>query len=457
MPNYVIIGGSDAAISAALRIKELQPEASVQLFLKDHYPNYSICGIPFFISREVKDWHSLAHRTQTDIEAQGIELFLNETVQYINYKTKKVQTQRSEYSYDKVLIATGAISSRPDIKGINLNGVFTLRWIEDMLKVDHYLQQHHPVRALIVGGGYIGMEMADALHKRGLQVTVIESSQTVLKTMDPALGQLIEQELNTQGIHILHNQRVLEIKRNHNELLVLTNHNQTVTTDLVLLATGATPQTQLLREEGIALGIQGAYKVDRQMKTNLPDVYAAGDCTETWHALLEQPVYLPLGSTAHKQGRIAAENMVDRPHAFVGSFGTQVVKIFNLIAGRTGLHDRDAEQYGVPCFTVASENWDHKMYYPGATPLYIRVSGNPQTRQLLGLQIVGNHQAEVAKRIDIAATALYNRLTVDQLNELDLSYTPPLSTPWDPVQMAAQAWIQAWRKLESTRKVSAYR
>lgn len=445
MQNYIIIGGSDAGISAALRIKELSPHASVKIFLEDNYPNYSICGIPFYLSNEVKDWRALAHRTQRDIELQGIEIFTQRKIELIDVEKKKIYCNQGEHAYDKLLLATGAQSVIPKIPGVDLPGVYTLRWIDDMLEIDRYITENKVRHATIIGGGYIGVEMADALHRRCLEITLIETSGTVLKTLDSEFGKKVEDELNSHNIKTVHNERIVRITRNESQLELESANNFIHRSELVIVATGAKPNAQLLQDKGIKLGKWGAYQVNQNMETNLKHIYAAGDCIETWHSFLKQYVYLPLGSTAHKQGRIAGENMVGNKVAFAGVVGTQVVKIFNLVVGRTGLHERDCNDYQIPSRTTESEHWDHKIYYPKAKKMFIRITANPLTKELLGMQIIGSFHSEISKRLDMAAIAIQNRFTVDHLNDLDLSYTPPLSSPWDPIQTAAQGWLNTIR------------
>jgi NADPH-dependent 2,4-dienoyl-CoA reductase/sulfur reductase-like enzyme len=215
------------------------------------------------------------------------------------------------------------------------------------------------------------------------------------------------------------------------------------TADLVLVAVSVQPQTKVAQAAGIATGVRQAIRVSRAMETNAPDIYAAGDCVETWHRLLKQPAYLPLGTTAHKQGRIAGENAVGGHQEFTGTLGTQVVKVFDVVVARTGLRDTEAKDARFDPCTVESTNWDHKVYYPGAHEVRIRVTGDRKTGRLLGAQMIGHWQGEVAKRIDVFATALFHDMAIDDLNRLDLSYTPPVSSPWDPIQMSAQAWVRA--------------
>ena len=216
--------------------------------------------------------------------------------------------------------------------------------------------------------------------------------------------------------------------------------DDTVAADMVLVAAGARPSTALAQTAGIGLGAGNAIQVDRRMATEATDIWAAGDCVQTWHRMLERHVYMPLGTTAHKQGRVAGENMLGGDCEFQGSLGTQVVKVLDQVAARTGLREIEAAEAGFDPLTVSLTSWDHKVYYPGAKELRIRLTGDRPTGRLLGAQLVGHRESEVSKRVDIVATALYHGMTVKALCDLDLSYTPPLSSPWDPVQMAAMEW-----------------
>jgi NADPH-dependent 2,4-dienoyl-CoA reductase/sulfur reductase-like enzyme len=445
--NLLIIGGSDAGISAALRARELDSTVNLTVVVADSFPNYSICGLPFFLSGEVPDWRNLAHRTTEEITDKGIQLLLDCTAQTIAPQQKIVtvvdrEMRSHNLNYDRLIIATGAVSTRPQIAGLDLPGVFLLHSMEDSFAIYQYLTTDEPQSAAIIGGGYIGLEMADALTHRGIAVTVIEHSQTVMKTVDPTLGQIIGEELQRHNVTVVNGVAIETIESKGTQLLVK-GENYHTTVDLVLVAVGVKPNTDLAKTAGVNCGIKNAIQVTRKMETNVPDIYAAGDCVETWHRILNQSTYLPLGTTAHKQGRIAGENAVGGNQEFAGTLGTQVVKVFDLAIARTGLRDSEAQSAGIDAVTVELETWDHKVYYPHAHKLRIRVTGDRHTGRLLGAQIVGHYQGEVAKRIDIFATALFHGMKVDELNKLDLSYTPPFSSPWDPVQMSAQAWVKA--------------
>jgi NADPH-dependent 2,4-dienoyl-CoA reductase/sulfur reductase-like enzyme len=446
--QLLVIGGSDAGISAALRAKELASSTEVTVVVADRYPNFSICGLPFFISGEVSDWNALAHRTAQDIQNEGVRLLLDHTATSIDPAKKEVSVTNTSrdilrLTYDRLIITTGAESIRPKIDGIDRPGVFMLRWMDDAFAMQKYLNETQPRSAIIVGAGYIGMEMADALTYRGMEVTVVEFADSVLITVDPEFGQRVEAELKSHGVRAITGISVSGIKQSGNQLVVMGSEGFSAPADIVLVAVGAKPQNELAFSAGVELGFRGAIKVDRFMQTNVEDIYAAGDCVETWHRILKSNTYMPLGTTAHKQGRIAGENAVGGNRKFQGSLGTQVVKIFDLIAGRTGLRDSEATAAGLNPVTVEIEAWDHKVYYPGAQKLWIRLTGERVSHRLLGAQMLGHRQSEVSKRIDVFASAIYNDMCIDDLSDLDLSYTPPLSSPWDPVQMSAQAWSRA--------------
>ncbi|MFL5656431.1 MAG: FAD-dependent oxidoreductase [Ktedonobacteraceae bacterium] len=447
MTRLLILGGSDAGTSAALRAREVESTAEVTVVVADRFPNYSICGLPFYLSGEVPDWHWLAHRTAEDITREGIHLLLDTTAQAIDPANHLVTVadrggQVRELGYDRLVIATGAVPVRPYIPGLDLAGVYLLRSMEDSFAVHAYLETHAPRSAVIVGGGYLGVEMADAFVHRGISVTMVEHGASVLKTVDASLGRFVSAELRQHGVEVVTHVAVERIAQAGTQLRVMGSEEFSATADLVLVAVSVQPQTEVAQSAGIATGERQAIRVTCAMETNVPDIYAAGDCVETWHRLLKAPTYLPLGTTAHKQGRIAGENAVGGHREFAGTLGTQVVKVFDVAVARTGLRDAEAVKAGFDPLTVESTTWDHKVYYPGAHELHIRVTGDRKTARLLGAQMLGHYQAEVAKRIDIFATALFHGMCIDDLNDLDLSYTPPVSSPWDPVQMSAQAWVK---------------
>jgi len=456
--HLVMIGGSDAGISAALRARELDPGAEVTVVVADAYPNFSICGIPYYVSGEVTHWRNLAHRTTADLEATGMRLRLDSTARRVDVPGRKLLVTAADgteevLSYDKLVIGTGAVPVRPPITGLNglgpADGVHLLHSMGDTFAVMRTLEEAAPQSAVIVGAGYIGLEMADALTTRGLHVIQMEQLPEVLPTVDPALGAHVHAQLAGHGVEVLAGTAVRRISRAapgaagrvQVEAAAADGSAVTRVTDMVLVVVGVRPDTELAGEAGAELGVKGAIAVDPGMHTNLPDVFAAGDCVVTHHRLLGE-TYLPLGTTAHKQGRVAGENALGGSRQFAGSLGTQVVKIFDQAAARTGLRDHEAAAAGFDPVTIASEADDHKAYYPGSHRIQMRVTGDRATGRLLGMQLFGHKNAEIAKRIDIAATAIFHGMTVDGLSDLDLSYTPPLGSPWEAVQMGAQAWLR---------------
>jgi NADPH-dependent 2,4-dienoyl-CoA reductase/sulfur reductase-like enzyme len=449
--HLVVIGGSDAGISAALRAQELEPSAEITVLVADDYPNFSICGLPYFLSGETPDWRALAHRSKFP----GLNILRRHVARRIEASNRAVSLEHAEQEmtmrYDRLVIATGARPVRPDLPGSTLEGVFLLHTMDDSFAVHRFLKERNPRTAVLVGAGYIGLEMADALTQRGLDVTLLCRAETVLPTVDPALGRLVQEELERHGVRVLTGVSAAEINQTEtgraSRLLIVDSAGAKHEADLALLAVGARPDSHLAEQAGVKLGAQDAIVVTRQMRTNLAEVFAAGDCVETYHRLLDAPTYISLGTIAHKQGRVAGENAIGGDRIFGGALGTQSLKVFDLAIARTGLSERDARKARFDPVTVSLEANDHKAYYPSAVPLRIHLTGDRRTGRLLGGQILGNRRAEISKRIDIVATAIFQDASVDYLNDLDLSYTPPFSSPWDPVQMAAQAWCSKFTQL----------
>jgi NADPH-dependent 2,4-dienoyl-CoA reductase/sulfur reductase-like enzyme len=439
--RFLIIGGSDAGISAALRAREVSQDAEIAVLLDDDFPNYSICGLPFYLSGETPDWRGLAHRTEFD----GIEICRGHRAIQVNLSSKTVEVSledsgQTTFAYDKLLIGTGARPANPRIDGWQLPGVFLLHTMKDSFAVHEYLGTAKPRRAVIVGAGYIGLEMADALTHRGIEVTLASRTHSVLATVDVEFGEAVGDELRRRGVTVCTSVEAHRIAQTADHLHILGSNGFEQDCEMVLIAVGVKPNAALGVAAGLDIGAKGALLTNRRMESKMPDVYVAGDCSETWHRLLNRYTYLPLGTTAHKQGRVAGENAIGGSREFAGSLGTQVVKIFDLVIARTGLRQDEAEREEFQPFTVESTMNDHKAYYPGATRVRARVTGDLLSGRLLGAQLIGAWGSEISKRIDTFATALFHNMRVDEVSDLDLSYTPPLSSPWDPVQMACQAW-----------------
>ena len=459
--HLVAIGGSDAGISAALRARELDPTTEVTVVVADAYPNFSICGIPYYVSGEVTHWRNLAHRTLDELKATGMQVRLNTLATKIDVAGRRLHVVdeaggEDQIAYDELVVGTGAVSARPPIEGLvgpdalgPVDGVHLLHSMGDTFELVRTIEEAQPASAVIVGAGYIGLEMAEGLTARGLSVTQFEQLPEVLPTVDPSLGALVNAELAAHGIDVRTNTTVKRIARAPKgsagrfriDAVESSGTELSTFADMVLVVVGVRPDTQLAVAAGAKVGVGGAISVDRGMRTNLEQVFAAGDCVVTHHRLLGL-TYLPLGTTAHKQGRVAGENALGGTREFAGSLGTQVVKVFDMAVSRTGLRDREAAAGGFDPVTVEFEADDHKAYYPGSHRIRMRCTGDRATGRLLGVQLFGHRHAEVAKRIDIAATSIFNEMTIDAMSDLDLSYTPPLGSPWDAVQMGAQAWVR---------------
>jgi NADPH-dependent 2,4-dienoyl-CoA reductase/sulfur reductase-like enzyme len=466
--QLVIVGGSDAGISAALRARELDPHTDVTVILADRHPNTSICGIPMYVGGEVGHWSKLAHRTIEELEGTGMRLRMDTVATDIDVPGQRLAVRNPDGSqlwldYEELVVGTGAVPARPPIEGLDTlgpaDGVHVLHSMGDTFALTDSLERLAVDSVLIVGAGYVGLEMAEGLSHRGIAVTQVEMLEQVLPTVEPALGALVHAELNRHGVDVHTSTTVSRIGRADSGLHVEGSGPDGAPlswdVDLVLVVVGVIPDTDLLVRAGAGTGARGAVLVDESMATGLPHVWAAGDCAVTHHRLLGV-TYLPLGTTAHKQGRVAGENAVGGAARYAGSLGTQVVRVFDLVAARTGLREHEAVAAGFsPVSTTTTPN-DHKAYCPGAQPITIRVTGDAGSGRLLGAQLIGPGGTETAKRVDTFATALFHSMPVAGMSELDLSYTPPLGSPWDAVQMATQAWEREHR-LNSERAMLAQR
>ncbi|MGM0603698.1 MAG: FAD-dependent oxidoreductase [Bacillota bacterium] len=440
--EVVIIGGSDLGISTALRIRELNKKIKPLIITNNKFPNFSICGIPFYISGEVGHWKNLAHRKEEDIRNKGIELMLNTEVTDINHREKyiliKEKDNRRKIYYNKLVLGTGGKNIIPKIEGIGLSGVFFMRWMEDAINFNKYLESNKVKDTLIIGGGYVGLEMAEALIKRGLNVTIVEFFDSVLTTVNRNFRDMVKNKLEKNGIRVITSTAVKKIEKEGDKLVVTGNNNLAEKVDTVVASVGTEANTKLGKNIGLERGIKGAYKVNRKMQTSINDIYAGGDCAETLNNITDKYNYYALGTVAHKHGRIIGENICGLDREFAGVIGTQSIKLFDIVVARTGLSKKEAVEREFNVKSKLLESWDHKVYYPPVYKMYTEVIIDNDSKRILGAQIIGNKNAEIAKRIDIFAAAIFNKMKTEDFNQLDLSYTPPLSSPWDPVQMAVQ-------------------
>nr|MBC7244013.1 CoA-disulfide reductase [Chloroflexota bacterium] len=438
--RLVVIGAVAAGTSAAAKAKRTNPELEVLLLERDSYISYGACGLPYFISGLIPSADALIARSPNEFQKQGVEVRIRHEVLEINPQDMSLRVIDHEHTkeyrlpYDYLVVATGATSFRPPIPGLDLHGVFTLRTLHDGLALQETLREKRPKHVVIIGGGYIGLEMAEAFRALDLPVTIVEMAPQLMVNLDEDMSRLVLAEVERQGVRVLLNDGLVRCEGANHVEKVVTQHNE-ISADLVLLAIGVRPNVQLAERAGVKLGAGKAIGVDNYMRTNLESIYAAGDCAETTHVVTGEKVYIPLGTTANKQGRVAGANVAGMSCTFEGVAGTAVAKIFGLEVARTGLTEREATAKGFSVHTATIRTTDRARYYPGATELYVKLIMERTSRRLLGTQLIGAQGA--AKRIDVLAAALYAKMTVDDLTRLDYSYAPPYASVWDATLIAA--------------------
>lgn len=445
--RFIVIGGDAAGMSAASKARRENPELEIIALEKGDWASYAACGLPYYLKGNVDNIEDLiAIPPEVFREKRDIDLRLNHEVTKIIPEKKKivVKSQRNEieFNYNKLLISTGARVARPRIEGIDSQGVFFLRGMSDGIKIREYLEKREPKSVLIVGGGYIGLEMAEAFHARGMSVSIVELLPHLLSTFSPEIVEIVERDVKDY-VRLYLGRRVNSIREIDKDKLSVSisdgeNKNQEyIETAMVLMATGIIPETTLARDTGIKLGKSGAIITDEYGETNISAIYAAGDCTEVKSVVTGQNIYLPLALTANRNGRAVGTTIAGEKTPLSPIAGTAVVKVFQLEVATTGLTDLDAaKEYGFNPAKVTIDSHSRAGYCPGAKPIKISLIADRDSKRILGSSMVG--EEGVSKRIDIIATALYSRITVQELENLDLAYAPPFSPVWDPVLTAAR-------------------
>jgi NADPH-dependent 2,4-dienoyl-CoA reductase/sulfur reductase-like enzyme len=445
--RVVVIGGVAGGMSAAARAKRVNPNLEVIVLERDAHVSYGACGLPYLIAGVVPDYHQLIVYTPEYFRQQrGIDVRTNTEAIEIRPAERAVTARDASGStnkirYDYLIVATGAVPIRPTWPGIELNNIFVLRHLHDGLRLQDAIAQTRPRRAVIVGAGYIGLEMAEALHARGIEVTVIEALDHVLGNTEPEISQIVEEELAAKGVRLRKTTKVTAFEGDGRVRRVLTDRGDQIDAELALIGIGIRPNVTLAQEAGIALGPTGAIAVDERQETNVSRIYAVGDCCESRHIVTGKPTWMPLGPAANKQGKVAGDNVAGRRARFVGVAGTAVVKVFDLEVARTGLSLAEAEKVGIKAGSTVVTARSRAGYYPGGHPLTIKVVFDRASKRVLGAHIVGREGA--AKRIDVFATALHARLTLEDMSQLDLSYAPPFAPTWDPILIAVNAALKA--------------
>jgi NADPH-dependent 2,4-dienoyl-CoA reductase/sulfur reductase-like enzyme len=440
--RLVVIGGVAAGMSAASRARRLNPKIEIMVFEKSGFVSYGSCGLPYFVSDVIKAPENLVvYDAKFFKEKRNIDVYLHHEVLKIFPAKRSVlvkdleKDKEFEVGYDKLVIATGARAVKPNIKGIDLNGIFTIRFLEDGIAIKNFIRENSPKKALIIGAGYIGMEMAEALVSLGIDVTIVEVMPNILGSMDDEINEVVEAELQKNGVKLLKSTSVVEFVGDGFVRKAILNNGSSLDVDLVIVGAGIKPNSEIARDAGIEIGRSGAIAVNQRMETNIPGVFAAGDCAEAFHLVLGRPVYIPLGTTANKQGKVAGENAVGGNAIFKGIVGTAVFKVFELEVARTGISEKQAKEEGIDYVSTVIEHSSRAHYYPGGSKIRVKLIAERKTGRLLGAEMVGRDG--VAKRIDVFATALHARMSIDEIAGLDLSYAPPFAPVWDPILIAA--------------------
>ena len=449
--RLVVVGGDAGGMTAAsqARRRRGRDELEVVAFERGDHVSYSACGIPYFIAGDVADLEELVARTPEEHRANGIDLHLRQEVVGIDLERRTVRVADLERNgaerdepFDSLVYATGSVPIRPDLPGADADGIHGVQTLDDGAEVRRALEAApRPQRAVVVGGGYIGLEMAEAFVKHGLDVTLIEAAAHPMTTLDPDMGALVTDALRGLGVTVHEGERVAGFGTDAGRVTSVATAEREVPADIVLLGLGNRPNVELAREAGIPLGASGGVAVDRRMMTDVPAVWAAGDCVESYHRVSGRQVVIALGTHANKQGRVAGINIGGGYATFPGVVGTAVSKICDYEVARTGLNEREAAAAGFQHVTAVVEGTTRAGYFPGAQPIRIKMVAERRTGRLLGAQIIGREGA--AKRIDVLALALWQEMTVEELLGVDLSYAPPFSPVWDPVLIAARKAFEA--------------
>jgi len=442
--KFVIIGGDAAGMSAASRAKRNKPEMDVIVFEQTQDVSYSACGMPYNIADEKRPIDDLIVR-QANVfrEKQHIDLRTGHRVESIDIKEKTVHGTNQDGKsfschYDSLLIATGASPIIPELPGFDLPGVFPLKSLENGRLIKKYIQPQTQ-KAVIIGMGYIALEMAEAFHERGIEVSMIKPRPQLLPWLSPSLAEIVNQELINHQINLYPGYPIKGIEASNHQLCVK-SENLSLSCDIVLTAIGVQPNSQIADKAGIVLGASNAIKVNESLKTSESDIFAAGDCADVYHLVSKKRAWLPLALYANRGGWTAADNVIGKQTKLSGIVGTSVFKVFQLEVARTGLNSSEAKKAGFDPVEVVIQSRSRAHAHPGACPIHISMIGDKQTGLLLGVQMIGKEG--VAHRINAPAIALHTKMTVDHFANSDLAYAPPFSPVWDPMLTAANQLIK---------------
>ncbi|ALM94638.1 CoA-disulfide reductase [Fusobacterium polymorphum] len=439
MKKVLIVGGVAGGASTATRLRRLDENLEIIIFEKGEYVSFANCGLPYYIGDIIQNRESLLVQTPESLKARfNLDVRVNSEVVGVNGKDKKVKVKTKngeEYEeiFDFLVLAPGAKPIFPAIKGIENKKIFTLRNINDMDKIKSEIKNNAIKKAVVVGGGYVGIETAENLKHLGIDTTLVEAASHILAPFDSEISNILEYELVNNGIELMTSEKVVEFQENGNEIIIKLESGKSVTTDMVILSIGVSPDTKFLEGSGINLGERGHILVNENLETNIDGVYALGDSILVKNYITNQNVGIPLAGPANRQGRIVAGNIVGRNEKYKGSLGTAIIKIFELTGASTGLNERSLKQLNITYEKIYLHPNNHAAYYPGASPISIKALYNKENKQILGAQAVGI--SGVDKFIDVIATSIKFKATIDDLAELELAYAPPFLSAKSPANM----------------------
>ncbi|MGI6577207.1 MAG: FAD-dependent oxidoreductase [Eubacteriales bacterium] len=443
MAKYVIVGGVAGGASAAARLRRLAEHDEIILLERGNYVSFANCGLPYYIGRTIQDRRDLIVQTPEDLKVRfNIDVRINSNVVKIDRDRKTVTVEHLgdtyELDYDKLILSPGSSPIRPPIKGADSENVFTVWTIPDTDKITSYLKSHQCKNAVVIGGGFIGIEMAENLREIGLDVTIVEMLDQVMNNLDFEMAQYVHMELNSKGVKLILGNGVEEIASGEKGSVVRLGDGREIPADIIIMSVGVRPNSELARDAGLEIGVRGHIIVDDMLCTSDPDIYAVGDAIEVVDFITKQKTAIPLAGPANKQGRLAADNIMGLNHPYRGTQGTSVAKVFSKTVASTGITEKRLMAEGKKLHedyeVIYTHSNNHAGYYPGGSPIHLKVIFAPQTGRILGAQAVGEDGTD--KRIDVIATCIRLNATTEDLQYLELAYAPPFNTAKDPVNFA---------------------
>ena len=440
--KVIVIGGVAAGMSAASKIKRIDKDTEIVVYEKGLHLSYGACGLPYYVAGINDDYTKMIARTKEEFESTGMKINIRHEIVKVVPEKKQVMIKDLEEgrlfidSYDKLMISTGTVPVVPPLKGKELKGVYVLKTLDDGLILKKAVEESHVRNVVVVGGGYIGVEVAETLCHAGKNVRIVEFASRILQPFDIELTDIITNRMVEENINLNLSEKVEEII-GLDEVQAVRTDKGTYEADLVILAIGVRPATAFLNGSGIALAKNGAIVIDREMRTNIQDVYSAGDCAEVYHKVKEENSFIPLGTTANKCGRLAGENIMGKHNKYVGTLGSAAIKVLDYELGRTGLSESEAKALSMDFKTIFVKANDHPAYYPDPTPIWIKLIYEERTNRILGAQAIGKKGAVM--RIDMFAIAIHNNMTTKDMGMVDLCYAPPFAGVWDAVHIVCNA------------------